>query len=347
MPTPAPIERRFPQSRPRRDAGSMRSAGAPAFTVTELVVVVAIIGLVVALIVPTIAAVRAKARTMKCSTNQRQLTMANYAYATSNSGRWTSSRTDTTGTIRVDGIDINNGTPHSWVKSEGANLGSSGGAQFELLKALEQGTLWPYVGTAECYLSPEEARNQFGQLSPSPTVRVRSYSFNACLGVTRPEEIPGYDTYYVNPLLGDPGGTGVTVPIERYNTATIATVKQPSRMLSTIVEDDTINWNDRSRNLGGWAIQPQPSSQRWIDLPAPWNPDAITLSYVDGSVESYAMKDPQLLRIMDGPPFPAGYSVNGPGPHWVRAPGVDADWRWFRARMNPGALPNLSNQIDD
>ena len=316
------------------------------FSLPELLIVVAIIAVVIGLVIPTVGAIRTRSRTMQCLTNQRLITQANYAYATSNASRWTSSRTDSSGTARIDGQNLVNATAHCWVKSEGANLSGSGATQFETLGAIEGGSLFPYVDSIKSYLSPNEARNQFEQLTPGPGVRIRSYSFNACLGVTRPEDNTDYDTLFMNPLAGQSNGGSTVVPIERYNTTTIATVKQPTRMLSTIVEDDTINWNDRSRNLGGWVIQPQPNSQRWIDLPAPWNPSAITLSYVDGSVETREMQDPNLLRVMDGPPFPQGYLVGGPGPHWVRTPDAnfDPDWRWFRARLNPGVLPNLEGQ---
>jgi|LauGreDrversion4_2_1035121.scaffolds.fasta_scaffold335445_1 prepilin-type N-terminal cleavage/methylation domain-containing protein len=325
-------------STPARPSTSRRLG----FSLPELLIVVAIIALVIGLVIPTIAAIKLKARTMECLQNQRVLTLANYSYATSNAGRWTSSRTDAGGTVRSDGQDRANGTAHSWVKSEGANLQGTGVLQYETLGALEQGALFPYVDSLKQYLSPFEARNQYEQLAPGPQVRVRSYSFNACLGSTRPEDNPDYDAAFTRPL-GTGSGTP-TIPIDAYNTTSIATVKQPTRMMSTIVEDDTIDWNNRSRNLGGWVIQPQPTSQRWIDLPAPWNPRAVTLSYVDGSVEAREMQDPNLLKVMEGPPFPTDYSVNGPGPHWVKAPGLDADWEWFRARLNPGVLPNLPGQ---
>jgi len=109
----------------RNDARPARTG----FTVTELLVVVAIIGLIVALVIPTIGKVRSKSRTLKCLTNQRTITMANYTYATSNQSRFASPRTDSQGTLYVNGGNVGGGSAHCWVKAEGANLATGG--QFE------------------------------------------------------------------------------------------------------------------------------------------------------------------------------------------------------------------------
>ena len=317
-----------------RHATSRRNAG---FTVTELVVVVAIIALIVALIIPTVAKVRARSRTLRCLTNQRQLTQANYSYATSNGGRWTSPRTASDGTLYVDGTDYSNASKHCWVKAEGSNVAGA----FEKPAALEQGTLWPYIGTIQAYISPDEPTNALGQLNSNEFTRIRSYSFNACLGVSRPDEHPPYDNAFMNPLAGSDSSSGAdtSVPKSAYNTTTIATVKQPARMMSTIAEDDT-----KQFNLHGWIINPQPLLRLWVDLPAPWRPDAITVSYVDGSTDTHEMANPDTTRVNYGAPYPDGFTVLGDG-HNVSAPqdasGGDSDWKWFRDRLNPGVLPPL------
>lgn len=327
-----------------RHPTSRRNAG---FTVTELIVVVAIIALIVGLIIPTTAKVRAKSRTLRCLANQRQLTQANYSYATSNGGRWTSPRTDSGGTLWRDGAnDYGPGgsqsnpkaTPHCWVAAQFPNVAGS----YEKPAALEQGTLWPYIGTIQAYISPDEPTNTLGQVNSNEFTRIRSYSFNACLGVTRPDEVTNYDGAFINPLAGDIENAGMTMPLSAYNTTTIATVKQPARMMSTLVEDDNIAWNNE-----GWIINPQPAQRLWVDLPAQWRPDAITLSYVDGSTDSHEMANPDTVAVNNGAPYPANFTVYGPGPHNVRAPDdaaqSDSDWKWFRDRLNPGVLPQITN----
>ena len=312
------------------------------FTVTELIVVVSIIALIIALIVPSIAKVRASTRTLRCLTNQRQLSQAAYAYATANAGRWPSPRTDSSGTLSVAGADVGNGSGHCWVKAEGSNVVSG---LYEKVSALEQGVLWPYTGTVATYVSPDEPTNPYALQNPGANTRVRSYSFNACLGVTRPDEYPPYDAPFTNPAVG------VNVPLSIYNTTTIAAVKQPSRMLSTLVEDDNVAYNNE-----GWIINPQivgnPDRARgyWVDLPAPWRPDAITLTYVDGSTATREMANPLItdVSLLTPGPYPPGFIVLGPGPHWALAPlapeSGDSDWKWFRDRLNPGVLPGIVGQ---
>ena len=76
---------------------ALRSAKAPrlrGFTVTELIVVVAVIAVVIAIVIPSVGKIRASARTVKCLSNQRQITMACYSYAVANASRLISSRTD-------------------------------------------------------------------------------------------------------------------------------------------------------------------------------------------------------------------------------------------------------------
>lgn len=297
------------------------------FTVTELVVVIAIIALIVALLVPTIAAVRARSRTLKCLTNQRTITMANYAYAGDNGSRFASPRTDSYGTLYVGGTNVSNGSAHCWVKAEGANLAPGG--QFERPSALEKGSLFPYIGDIKTYVSPDEPTNPYVSTISSTGTRVRSYSFNACLGTTRPDELTEFDDDYTTPMYG------VTPQLSQYNATTIGTIKSPQRMMSTLVEDDTVAYNNE-----GWLVLPQ--TPNWIDWPADWRPDAITLTYVDGSTESYELANKTLPQSWSNnghrwqQPNEITYDENGNATGSVQSP----DWRFFRDRMNPSVIPN-------
>lgn len=288
------------------------------FTVTELLVVIAIIGLIVSLIIPTIGKVRSKSRTLKCLTNQRTITMANYTYATSNQSRFASPRTDSQGTLYVNGGNVGGGSAHCWVKAEGSNLGTGG--QFEKPSALEQGTLYPYIGDIKAYVSPDEPTNPLASNESNTGTRVRSYSFNALLGSTRPDELPEFDASFTSTMYG------VTPQLSQYNSTTIGTIKSPQRMMATIVEDDSVAYNNE-----GWLILPQTAN--WIDWPASWRPDAITMSYVDGSTDSYELTNPSLPGIWESN-----------GHRWQQPADAEAgfaiDWKFFRDRLNPGVIPN-------
>lgn len=57
------------------------------FTLTELLVVVAILALLMSILLPNVTAARAQARTAVCASNIRQLALANTGYACENAGR--------------------------------------------------------------------------------------------------------------------------------------------------------------------------------------------------------------------------------------------------------------------
>ena len=313
---------------PRRMNRTPRNAPRRGFTVTELVIVIGIIALIVAILVPTISKVRARSRTVKCLANQRQITLANYSYAMANASRLVSPRTDPNGTAFVDGTNqpmTSLGWRHHWVNS--LDNGSTnqyvvyqGGRKFETPLAITSGVLFPYVGDVQVYISPDEPTNPAAATISNTATRIRSYSLNACLGTTRPDELPEFDDDFTASMYGS------APTLSQYNTTTIGTIKSPQRMMATIVEDDDVNYNSQ-----GWLVVPQTSN--WIDWPAGWRPDAITMSYVDGSTDTYELARKDL---------PLQWSNNGH--RWQQpndaAAGVAIDWKFFRDRLNPSVIPN-------
>jgi len=293
------------------------------FTMAEVLVVIGIIVLITALLFPVFGRVRSAARTTKCLSNQRQIMLANVSYATSNKGKWVSPRTDQNGTTYPN--NVANQVTNCWVKAQGANVvPSSGTPLYEKPDALEQGVLFPYIGNIQTYVSPHEPSNPLAAVASNITTRIRSYSFNALLGTTRPDELPEFD---------DDFGTALGVPLIKYNTTSVGQVTKPSRMLATLVEDDSVAYNNQ-----GWLILPQ--TPNWIDWPATWVPDAITMSYVDGSVQSYALKNRTLVQ-----------SWESNGHRWQQPPdavaGFATDWKFFRDRLNPGVIPNSTYEFEN
>ncbi|MBL9141684.1 MAG: type II secretion system protein, partial [Phycisphaerae bacterium] len=234
--TPPQPATRTGHLRPSRLGANADRQARRGFTIAEVLVVVGIIALLVALLFPVFGRVRSAARTAKCLNNQRQLTLANATYATSNKGKWVSPRTDKNGTTYPN--NIANQINHCWVKAEGANIT----AQFEKPAALEQGVLFPYIGNIQTYVSPHEPSNPMASVASNTTTRIRSYSFNALLGTTRPDELPEFD---------DDFGTALSVPLIKYTTTSVGHVTKPARMLATLFEDDSVAYNNQ-----GWLILP-------------------------------------------------------------------------------------------
>jgi hypothetical protein len=311
----------------------------PGLTVTELTAVIAVIAVVMGITLLTLKGVRERARTMQCLSNQRQLVIAWSAYAASNAGKVVSPKTtfNSGHTLRINSADVpwtavRREYRHTWVldRIDGFkdNTGSVQNEEFELPAAITDGVLFPYVGSPSIYVSPDEP------LTPTNLTtagiagfpqRPRSYSLNGLLGVSRPEEVGLFDPYFTAPL------NGRAATLDQLNTTALALVRLPSKMMCTLVEDDTFSFN-----LDGFLVAPNKS--RWFDAPAFWRPEAITLSYVDGAVESYSLVNRGLPKAIER----HGH-FDQPSGKYLQPPdaggSVANDWKFFRDRMNPGVLP--------
>lgn len=78
-----------PSLSPRTARPPVAPAGlARAFTLVELLAVIAVVGILAAIIIPTVGAVRASAKSSACASNLRQIGMAMNLYAHENGGRF-------------------------------------------------------------------------------------------------------------------------------------------------------------------------------------------------------------------------------------------------------------------
>ncbi len=253
---------------------TIRSGRRAGFTLVELLLVIAIIAIVLALILVAINKLQNQARATNCLANQRQLALANQAYASDNAGRLASPRTD-----RYPPEGPMKPVPNSWVDTAGA---LSGG--LETVKSLEQGALWEYLDqNPRAYVSPQD-----------PTGRVRSYSFNAFVGVGDNDYDHRCDDLWLFPDPGSPE-TPDTIRGQQFKTVTMAQIPQPSRTMATITEDDAYGYNTQ-----GWCIRVRPPASTagdWIDTPAIWNTGRVNISYMDGSIDAPNIVYEQLEQI--------------------------------------------------
>jgi prepilin-type N-terminal cleavage/methylation domain-containing protein len=323
------------------------------FTVTELLVVVAIIALLLALVLVGFRKAKLMAKTVSCLSNQRQISLAQVSYAADNGGAYASNRTSgftqpnevsftLSNTCGSFPILINQGrltydSYHSWTASYTTNMN---GTQ-ELETAITKGRLFPYVGSLPAYKSPLD-----------PTDRFRSYSLNSFVGGTVPEDSQEWANKWHTWFCSQ----GVT-PKEWVSTHVVHH-KFPSQTIMSIIEDDSDGF---AYNNQGWCIDPRPPLgsiappgtpnpgqwansggwEGWVDWPAFWEPTSITYSYVDGSTESYSMQNKSIVTSIQGPPGagfghrwaqPADNAATGP---WRR------DWMHFRERLMPGVIPPM------
>jgi prepilin-type N-terminal cleavage/methylation domain-containing protein len=298
-----------------------------AFTLVELLLVIAIIAVVLALILVAIRSLQTQARATACLANQRQLALSNQSYATDNNGRLASPRTDN-GAITGGGLPT---LPNCWVNTNSALCPGDR----ETDKSLEQGALWTYLGaTPKAYLSPMDptGRRDWSFTTPTggncPDGRVRSYSFNAFVGVG------GYSfTARCDDLWQFPDPTSPDYPDQyrgaQFKTLTMSQIPQPSRTMATITEEDAYNFN-----LQGWCVRVAPPAGLagdWIDTPALWNPGRVNLSYMDGSVEAPNIIYKELEQIMQPNP-------NAPPIHFAVEIGARPAHRFMSGILLPGIV---------
>lgn len=118
------------------------------FSLVELLVVIAMIGVLISLIIYATGTLQQTSRGLTCLSNQRQIMVAWDGYATDNSGRYVAPDTD-----RND---------WDWVRSIKPQDDPDGGGTLEFKDgqwrerdiAITQGTLWPYMGDFRLYKSP-------------------------------------------------------------------------------------------------------------------------------------------------------------------------------------------------
>jgi prepilin-type N-terminal cleavage/methylation domain-containing protein len=298
-----------------------------AFSLTELLVVVAILALLIGLLITGISAVQRTARVTKCLSNQRQIALACASYASSNAGRLVNPRTSrpfdppTPPTLTPPGCPAisyptgqSNTDFHSWTASFAPNtttiVVNGQTVTAELDTAITKGALYPYVGSLPVYKSPLD-----------PGSRVRSYSLSAFIGCHVPDEYSGYISWeqFYEPE-----------DCQNFNTTALSRIQQPSKTIACITEDDNDGY---SLNNQGWIIDP--TNSNWIDWPAFWDPRNVTYAMVDGSTERYEMTRPELPGLIQT--FGHWYfesPVNGTG--WR----ARRDWYHFRIRCLPGNIPN-------
>ncbi|MSR19297.1 MAG: type II secretion system protein [Phycisphaerales bacterium] len=315
-----------------------------AFTLAELLVVIAIIAVLLGLVLFAASRVGRNARAASCMSNQRQIALAWTSYAADQNGALVSSRTTIPDDLqgRMDTpcglitVSINNGNNnpdsyHGWVADYRQHV--AGGIERECginstdktAQALSGGRLWEHLGDVKAYASPLD-----------PTGRIRSYSLNAFVGTTIPNDNPAYGVWFCD-LGMDASGLRSTH---------MARITAPSSTICSIVEQDTADgvatWNHY-----GWIFDPRAplalasgfgnsAAYRWVDAPAMWDPEHVTYSMCDGSVGQHAMQDKALVISM---------TKNSHGIVEQHSTGRTAnDWLHFRERILPGPVARLPLQ---
>lgn len=229
------------------------------FTLVELLVVMAILGLLLAVLMPSLARAKTRAQAIACLNNHRQLALACLLYVDDHQDALPYNLgDDETKSLVSEGRYLN------WVNNVMSWELDPDNTNTALIKT---GGLGPYSsGAVGIYRCPADRVVSDIQRAAGWRSRVRSLSMNALVGDA------GEFTL---------GGTNVNVPGYRQYFR-LAQIPEPSRIFVFIEEhpdsvDDGYFLND-------------PGVLEWHDLPASYHDGQASLAYADGHVESHKWK---------------------------------------------------------
>ncbi len=258
------------------------------FTLIELLVVIAIIALLMAVILPSLQAVKELASGVVCTNNQKSLCTAWVLYIDDNDNKL------------VGGSTYNSGsrpTPYRWVEPPLLQpiYGSTRANQSQLsqevrINGIRAGKLYPYLENEKVYHCPGDRTFR----NAEPLAVYRSYAVTGLMNgedfITRTGGQFGPITQFrsVN-LNGDTKELKVAL-----NTAD---VKSPGTKL-VFMEEDVVTWHNQYYNLGGWVLLGS-GGLSWWDAPAGYHNEGSTFSYADGHADRRKWRDDDTISLVN------------------------------------------------
>jgi prepilin-type N-terminal cleavage/methylation domain-containing protein len=191
-------------------------ARASGFTLVELLVVIAVIAMLVAVVLPSMATSKDTGQSVMCLSNLRQLTAAWMTYTADNRGKLVPNGDEISQPSGpTDPNALPGGSLAQWCPGRqdlasqlsAANLPDAANVGY---KWIELGLIYPYVGSVSAYHCPADTGNTlyFGTKYP----HVRSVSMNTWLSPIVPyNNITTVESYYKDSDLVRPGPSQIFV----------------------------------------------------------------------------------------------------------------------------------------
>jgi prepilin-type N-terminal cleavage/methylation domain-containing protein/prepilin-type processing-associated H-X9-DG protein len=278
----------------RVGAFQRRAGWRDGFTLIELMVVVAVIGILASILLPALSGAREKGRGILCLSNLRQMGLALHVYSGDNEDHFPFNM-GADGTRRT----VQAQTYLNWVNNVMTWELDSDNTNTFLLTA---GGLGPYLNPAESvFRCPSDRALSKAQRDAGWSHRVRSVSMNAMLGHAGEflsgsvnTNNPGYQQFF-----------------------RMSQVKKPAEIFAFVEEHpDSIN--------DGYFIN-RFSIYEWNDLPASYHGRTGNFSFVDGHAEAHRWRNGSTLAA----PRPDAANL----PLTVRQ-GERSDWYWVLYRSS-------------
>jgi prepilin-type N-terminal cleavage/methylation domain-containing protein/prepilin-type processing-associated H-X9-DG protein len=238
-----------------------KSGNASAFTLLELVVVIAIIAMLAAVFLPALAATRPASEAFQCLENQRRFVLAWRLYSDDYNGALARNGGIGATAVSVNDSLINNG---NWVHGiMGTAYGATPTSNTDpaLIRA---GAIFPYAKDVALYKCPADRKTVSVAGNQLPTTR--SISMNVWLNPFSPWSAV-YRIYRKQTELTNPAPVNLWVAIDD----SPGTINDP-----TFVCD--------------------PSSSVWVDIPAAYHAGGSGMSFADGHAMIRKWSDPAVLQ---------------------------------------------------
>src|ERR1035441_9445604 len=235
------------------------------FTLVELVVVVAMVGLLASMLAPTMARTKPNSASFQCLNNLRQLAFAWKMYAEDNNGGLVYNR-DGASTGKSLGDEAWVG---GWLDYTANTDNTNTALLIDHNKYPYGAYLGPYIKTPLAFKCPADRSTALMAGGPMP--RVRSVSMNNCVGT-------GSITW---------SRYGVSFP----RCSNFAQIKLPAYMFVLLDE------REDSINDGCFETDPNTLYQI-VDYPASYHNNAGSFSFADGHAEIHRWKDRRTMPIL-------------------------------------------------
>ena len=226
------------------------------FTLIELLTVIAVIAILASLLLPALAAAKAKASSISCLNSERQLMLGCLLY----SSDFNDALPYNLGAAEIKQMEAKNqywnwATPVMSWELEPDNTNAV---------LLTEGGIGPYTSRASrVYRCPVDSVVSDLQAKAGWPARVRSISMNAMVG-------------NAGQFLS--AGANVNNPYQR-QFLKLGQIPQPAQIF-VLTEEHPDSIND------GYFLN-QPDSMRWLDLPASYHNGSANLAFADGHLETH------------------------------------------------------------